>query len=253
VLDWLRRFGHPRPFSPTLLPALLVQAKETRPSLQRWIASPLYGPTSAVTTGDASVVAGLGELIGLDLLVWVPETGSRYVLELRGLNERWTWEICVYLGGRRVVATDKFPALQTDIRGMESLAQLLEGLDRMHMCSGVPRRALQSSLFSSFQYVLSPKSSIAILKYAEFELVELTREFTNVVVRPWCEVPRSAVRWPTRLVRTSVVAEPRLRRVSLKGANHHYTQVNISHTRKIHTEIPHNTQISHNSHTHISI
>ena len=79
------------------------------------------------------------ELVGLDIFTWSPEAGAGHVLEFRALNERLSWNVSINLGGRRQVATEIVPAL--DIRGVDSLAELLEGLNSMIVCSGVPSRA----------------------------------------------------------------------------------------------------------------
>ena len=139
VIGWLRRFGQPRPFTPSALPRMLADVHVECPSLRRWVAHPQHRPTTVVATGGAGAAAGPAEeLIGLDIFAWSPEAGAGHVLELRGLNERLSWNVSVNLGGRRQVATEIVPAL--DINSADSLAKLLEGLNSMIICSGVPSR-----------------------------------------------------------------------------------------------------------------
>ena len=152
VLGWLRRFGEPRPFAPALLPALLAEAQLTRPLLQGWAAHHVCGPSTARSHGGGGGAVAVGgndgELVGLDIVTWAAEVcGARVVLRVRGLRDRLNWGIHVNLNGLRNVPTDNLETLQVEIRSVDSLANLLEQLGKMNICSGVRGGALHSFLF----------------------------------------------------------------------------------------------------------
>jgi hypothetical protein len=78
--------------------------------------------------------------MGYDILKWGGTgTSASIVVEVRGFSERLRWELIVDVGGRRVLDMENFPELRVeDICSMESLATLLEGVDAMTVCGGVP-------------------------------------------------------------------------------------------------------------------